>query len=169
MNRSSSTLLSTLVFLVFAAGPVSADCDALVVRDTTLDRDEYGTRIVGEALHYTKEPLENLTLSFALYKRGQGVGGASADRERLEPGDTWNFVARTSTDDFDGYRLAAKFCDIATENEGTVSWIAPPRDLTPGPWRFRSGAGFLGPPDRNPSTSGARLLLAITGRFVLLP
>lgn len=115
--RDSSTMKRCLVtvalFALLSAVSVTAaiaDCDPLVVRDTTLDRGDYGIRIVGEAIHHADEPLEDLTLSFALYKRGEGVGGASADRAVLESGDTWNFAARTSTDDFDGYRLAAKFC-----------------------------------------------------------
>lgn len=169
MNRSATMLLMSLTFLVLSAGPLPAECEALIVRDTALDRDEYGARIVGEALHYTREPLENLTLSFALYKRGEGVGGASADRERLEPGDTWNFAARTSTDDFDGYRLAAKFCDTADENEQTVSLIPPLRE--PGPPQGGLGytAGYRLLPEDRPGSSGEGVLSAITDRFVLLP
>lgn len=120
MKSSSTLFVLVLVVLTSIAPAVHADCDPLIVRSTALDRGDYGTRIVGEAIHHTNEPLKNLTLSFALYKRGEGVGGASADRPVLESGDTWNFAARTSTDDFDGYRLAAKFCDRPSEGTRSV-------------------------------------------------
>lgn len=114
MRRCFFTAALLTLLSVVSVPAALANCEDLVVRDTSLDRGDYGVRIVGEAIHHANEPLEDLTLSFALYKRGEGVGGASADREVLESGDTWNFVARPSTDDFDGYRLAAKFCSRAS-------------------------------------------------------
>lgn len=127
MKRPWTLFALVVVVLTSTVLAVHADCDPLIVRNTALDRRDYGARIVGEAVHHTNEPLKNLTLSFALYKRGEGVGGASADRAVLESGDTWNFAARTSTDDFDGYRLAAKFCD--RPSEGTTSAFPVPLPL----------------------------------------